>query len=260
MSVWLKIKSVEQTFWLVFWFIFFLICLVGTLQLYISCFKYKEFLFFWSFTPWPQIKHLTQQQKTINGFICIFLDPWLQFAMVSLAPIHPNFLFSLDFLSSLASQVRNKTESTKMDQDNNTNVCWRCSAVKSGVDAFEQLKLKFTSQIEEKNQEVQVKALNAFQLCGFEFYNSDNRSFPRQHTFALKCIKNIEFLACKVIRDDICLKSVTQADTQKKTFYFWWIKKRKYSLLCYDHFLNSPVPWWPKWWSCWRSSHCGGHG
>jgi hypothetical protein len=52
-----------------------------------------------------------QQQKTIHGSICIFLEPWLQFWIVGLAP------FILNFLSFSASQVLNKTASTKMDQD-----------------------------------------------------------------------------------------------------------------------------------------------
>ena len=44
-------------------------------------------------TPKPQIKHITQQQKTSHGSICIFLEPWLQFccpcSLTSQLPLQP---------------------------------------------------------------------------------------------------------------------------------------------------------------------------
>ena len=62
------------------------------------------------------------------------------------------------------------------------------------------------------------------------------RSYPRQHTLALKCIQFTEFFACKVIRDNTSLQSVTKVETRKK--HLTLDLKHKKSLLCYDHFLT----------------------
>ena len=78
------------------------------------------------------------------------------------------------------------------------------------MDASEQLRLKFTGQIEKHNQKVQVKSLNAFLIVwngGFTI--QIKKGYPRQHNFAPKCIKVTECFACKVIRDNTCLQSVT---------------------------------------------------
>ena len=57
--------------------------------------------------------------------------------------------------------------------------------------------------------------------------------------------------ACKVLH---------KLKQEKKHLTFCCKKFKTKSFLCYDHFLDSTVPWLPKWWSWGRSSCCGGHG
>ena len=108
-------------------------------------------------------------------------------------------------------------------------------SVKSGLDASEKFGLKFTGQIEKHNQKVQVKSLNAFLIVwsgGFTI--QIKKSYLRQHNFASKCIKVTECFACKVIRDNTCLQSVTWVETIKKSIKLWFKK----TLLCHGHFLT----------------------
>ena len=159
MSVWLKIYRVEHIFWPVFWFTFF--------------------------TSWPQIKHILHQHKTIHGFICIFLEPWLQFGIVG----HLNFLFSLEFLSSPASHVLNKRASTKMDQENNIKVYWRFSKIRFWC--------LWTIKIEvyrsdwktwSKSSSKIIKCL--FNCVEWRFYNSDQKRLSETTQFCSKMHKS----------------------------------------------------------------------
>ena len=71
-------------------------------------FAIQELLKFLSLTRNPQIKHITQQQKTSHGSTCIFLEPQLQFLIVGPAPLHPNFFFNLEFLSLSGPEQNSK--------------------------------------------------------------------------------------------------------------------------------------------------------
>ena len=119
-------------------------------------------------------KHKTQQQKTILGSICKFLEPLLQFWIVCLTPSHLNFFCSLDLLCSSAPQDPNKTARTKMYQDKHTKLWRRCRAEKSSFDALTQLsysslQFRFKSII----NKCKYKHFKAFELWSLEFYNSN---------------------------------------------------------------------------------------
>ena len=53
------------------------------------------------------------------------------------------------------------------------------------------------------------------------------RSYPRQHNFSLKCLKATECFACKVIRDNTCLQSVTLFEEEKKKAFNLGFRMKK---------------------------------
>ena len=79
-----------------------------------------------SLTPKPKIKHIPQQQKNSHCLICIFFEPWLHFWIVGLAPLHPNFLFNLDFLSFSCPE-----QNSKHQKDRISVICCVRDVVKS---------------------------------------------------------------------------------------------------------------------------------
>ena len=57
-----------------------------------------------------------------------------------------------------------------------------------------------------------------FNFVEWSFTIQIKRSYSRQHTFALKCIKGTECFACKVIRDNKACKVLHRLKQDKKAF------------------------------------------
>ena len=134
----------------------------------------------------PSAYNKTQNTATkYYGSIRIFLQPLLQFWIFGLAPFSPNFL------SSLAYQVPNKTARAKMDQFRCGKLWWKCSAIKSSLNASKQLKwsLQFWRTIFKSSTKNILMPFN----CDYLILTiQTKRSYPRQHTCS-KMHKNCKF-------------------------------------------------------------------